>query len=154
MSYEIRNVNGAAVVSLTGDVDLQTSPVVRQKLLESLDGHSRVVVDLSAGVLLTGDLVSDVPVLASGEVLAGVDVAAGRMPPDLRSGDQVDVIVVASDPAGGGTARSLDGPAEVWSVTAHDDGTGSVVTLGVPLAEAVDLAAASTVDLVRLGAAG
>jgi len=48
MSYEIRNVNGAAVVSLTGDVDLQTSPVVRQKLLESLDGHARVVVDLSA----------------------------------------------------------------------------------------------------------
>ena len=48
MSYEIRNVNGAAVVALTGDVDLQTSPVVRQKLLESLDGHTRVVVDLSA----------------------------------------------------------------------------------------------------------
>lgn len=48
MSYEIRNVNGAAVVALTGDVDLQTSPVVRQKLLESLEGNKRVVVDLSA----------------------------------------------------------------------------------------------------------
>ena len=48
MSYEIRNVNGAAVVALTGDVDLQTSPVVRQKLLESLEGNNRVVVDLSA----------------------------------------------------------------------------------------------------------
>ena len=48
MSYEIKNVNGAAVVSLSGDVDLQTSPLVRQKLLESLESNTRVVVDLSA----------------------------------------------------------------------------------------------------------
>jgi anti-sigma B factor antagonist len=48
MSYEISTVNGAAVVALNGDVDLQTSPLVRQKLLESLEGNTRVVVDLSA----------------------------------------------------------------------------------------------------------
>jgi anti-sigma B factor antagonist len=48
MSYEVKNVNGAAVVALTGDVDLQTSPAVRQKLLESLEQYRRIVVDLSA----------------------------------------------------------------------------------------------------------
>lgn len=48
MSYEVTNVNGAAVVALTGDVDLQTSPSVRQKLLESLEQYTRIVVDLSA----------------------------------------------------------------------------------------------------------
>lgn len=48
MSYEVKNVNGAAVVALTGDVDLQTSPTVRQKLLESLELHTCIVVDLSA----------------------------------------------------------------------------------------------------------
>lgn len=48
MSYEVKNVNGAAVVALTGDVDLQTSPAVRQKLLESLEQYKRIIVDLSA----------------------------------------------------------------------------------------------------------
>ena len=48
MSYEVRDVNGASVISLTGDVDLQTSPQVRTKLLETLEKSKRVVVDLSA----------------------------------------------------------------------------------------------------------
>ena len=48
MSYEIKVVAGGAVVALTGDVDLQTSPAVRLKLLESLEKHKRIVVDLSA----------------------------------------------------------------------------------------------------------
>jgi anti-sigma B factor antagonist len=48
MAYEVTNVNGAAVVALTGDVDLQTSPAVRQKLLENLEQYKRIVVDLSA----------------------------------------------------------------------------------------------------------
>jgi anti-sigma B factor antagonist len=48
MAYEVSTVDGAAVVALTGDVDLQTSPTVRQQLLENLETHVRVVVDLSA----------------------------------------------------------------------------------------------------------
>ena len=48
MSIEIRDVNGASVVALTGDVDLQTSPAVRQKLLECLEKSKRVVADLGA----------------------------------------------------------------------------------------------------------
>lgn len=48
MSIEVRDVNGASVVALTGDVDLQTSPAVRQKLLECLEKSKRVVADLGA----------------------------------------------------------------------------------------------------------
>jgi anti-sigma B factor antagonist len=48
MAYEVSNIEGAAVVALTGDVDLQTSPTVRQQLIENLESHTRVVVDLSA----------------------------------------------------------------------------------------------------------
>ena len=49
MGLETRVVDGTAVVALTGDVDLQSSPAVRQQLLSSFDNYSRVVVDL-AGV--------------------------------------------------------------------------------------------------------
>ncbi|HCX14561.1 MAG TPA: anti-sigma factor antagonist [Rhodospirillaceae bacterium] len=48
MTYKVRNLDGSAVVELTGDVDLQTSPNVRQQLLESLDANPCVIVDLSA----------------------------------------------------------------------------------------------------------
>jgi anti-sigma B factor antagonist len=48
MGIEISNQGGTAVVALTGDVDLQSSPAVRQKLLECLDKNTRLVVDLGA----------------------------------------------------------------------------------------------------------
>ncbi len=46
MTFDVKDVNGTAVVALTGDVDLQSSPAVRQQLLECLDKHKRLVVDL------------------------------------------------------------------------------------------------------------
>ncbi|MBL8629960.1 MAG: STAS domain-containing protein [Rhodospirillaceae bacterium] len=48
MTFDVKDVNGTVVVALTGDVDLQSSPVVRQQLLECLDKHKRLVVDLGA----------------------------------------------------------------------------------------------------------
>jgi anti-sigma B factor antagonist len=47
MALEITEKDGATIVALTGDVDLQTSPGVRQGLLECLDSHNRVIVDMS-----------------------------------------------------------------------------------------------------------
>jgi anti-sigma B factor antagonist len=47
MAFAMREVDGVAVVALEGDVDLQSSPAVRQHLLSCFDSHSRVVVDLS-----------------------------------------------------------------------------------------------------------
>jgi len=46
MAFETSTVNGTTVVALSGDVDLQTSPAVRQQLLECLENHKRLVVDL------------------------------------------------------------------------------------------------------------
>ena len=48
MTIEVRDVNGTSVVALTGDVDLQTSPAVRQKLLACLETSKRLVADLGA----------------------------------------------------------------------------------------------------------
>lgn len=48
MAFETKDVSGTTVVALSGDVDLQTSPAVRQQLLECLEKHKRLVVDLGA----------------------------------------------------------------------------------------------------------
>lgn len=47
MALEITEKDGANIVALSGDVDLQTSPAVRQGLLECLEKHDKVVVDMS-----------------------------------------------------------------------------------------------------------
>jgi anti-sigma B factor antagonist len=48
MNLDVRDINGTVVVALSGDVDLQTSPAVRQKLLECLERGTRLVADLGA----------------------------------------------------------------------------------------------------------
>jgi anti-sigma B factor antagonist len=47
MALETREVNGATVVALEGDIDLQSSPAVRQQLLACFEKNKRVIVDLS-----------------------------------------------------------------------------------------------------------
>lgn len=49
MNYEIRDEGGVAVVALTGDVDLESSPKVRSALLDCVGMKRGVLVDL-AGV--------------------------------------------------------------------------------------------------------
>lgn len=48
MSVEIRSSGTAAVVVLSGDVDLQSSPKVRKALLQCLSDRRDVLVDLGA----------------------------------------------------------------------------------------------------------
>ena len=48
MNIEIRNEAQAAIVSLEGDVDLESSPKVRAALLEWVARKHAVVVDMSA----------------------------------------------------------------------------------------------------------
>jgi anti-anti-sigma regulatory factor len=48
MKHRIAQKGEALVVSLEGDVDLQSSPDARGVLLEAVDRSARVVVDLSA----------------------------------------------------------------------------------------------------------
>ena len=54
MNCEIHDAGGAAVVTLSGDVDLESSPRVRSALLECVRSKSGVVVDMSAVDSTTG----------------------------------------------------------------------------------------------------
>jgi len=47
MAFETREIDGTAVITLSGDIDLQSSPGVRQQLLATFEVHDRVVVDLA-----------------------------------------------------------------------------------------------------------
>lgn len=47
MKYEIRQEQGATVVSFEGDVDLQSSPDARKALLEAVARNAPMLVDLS-----------------------------------------------------------------------------------------------------------
>ncbi len=47
MNYEIREEGGVSVVSLSGDVDLESSPKVRSALLDCVGAKRGVLVDLS-----------------------------------------------------------------------------------------------------------
>ena len=48
MNCEIRHEGGVAVVSLSGDVDLESSPAVRAALLDCVGMKRGVLVDMSA----------------------------------------------------------------------------------------------------------
>ena len=47
VNCEIREHDGVAVIALTGDVDLESSPKVRDVLLECVSGKRPVIVDMS-----------------------------------------------------------------------------------------------------------
>ena len=48
MSYRVEQEDQQATVFLTGEIDLDSSPKARQVLLESVDRHAAVNVDMSA----------------------------------------------------------------------------------------------------------
>lgn len=47
MKHEVREEQGALVVSFQGDIDLQTSPDARQVLLDAVGKDKAILVDLS-----------------------------------------------------------------------------------------------------------
>jgi anti-sigma B factor antagonist len=48
MDTNVREENGVSIVSVTGDVDLESSPVARKTLLDCVGGSKLILVDLSA----------------------------------------------------------------------------------------------------------
>jgi anti-sigma B factor antagonist len=48
MKHEVTRKQGASIVVLKGDVDLESSPAARDILLRSVDGVGKVLVDLSS----------------------------------------------------------------------------------------------------------
>ena len=47
MEHQIKDLNGAVVISFEGDVDLQSSPHAREVLLECVNRNRPLLVDLS-----------------------------------------------------------------------------------------------------------
>ena len=47
MKHEVKEEQGALIVSFDGDIDLQTSPEARQVLLDSVGKDKAILVDLS-----------------------------------------------------------------------------------------------------------
>lgn len=52
MNVEIEVEDRIAVVRVEGDIDLEHSPDIRQRLLETLFAHSAVIVDMAAVVMI------------------------------------------------------------------------------------------------------
>ena len=48
MKHEVIKKQGASIVVLKGDVDLESPPAAREILLKSVDGAGTVLVDLSS----------------------------------------------------------------------------------------------------------
>jgi len=48
MKHEVIKKQGASIVVLKGDVDLESSPAAREVLLKSVEGAGKVLVDLSS----------------------------------------------------------------------------------------------------------
>lgn len=48
MKHEVIKKEGASIVVLKGDVDLESSPAAREVLLKSVEGGGKVLVDLSS----------------------------------------------------------------------------------------------------------
>lgn len=96
----------------------------------------RATVRLLPGSLLTSDAVTKGNVIADGYTVIGAVVKPGQYPLGLRSGDQVQVVVV-----GGATGdRPVD--ATIVAVSSNGSGNGSAISLAVPQNAATRLAAA------------
>jgi len=48
MKHEVIRKQGASIVVLKGDIDLESSPAAREVLLKSVEGAGKVLVDLSS----------------------------------------------------------------------------------------------------------
>ena len=127
-------------------------------------GHTAATT-LPAGSLLTAGDIGPAPPSA-GQAMLGVAVKAGQFPPDLASGDTVDVLATPSGPATGGSAGAGSsaqaalpvGRAIVVSVSPQPGTPGTVVVeLEVSqdaMPQVAAAAAAGQVDLAAVPASG
>ncbi len=136
-----------AAITLTGD----TGALIHGDNARGLLGQTAVI-DIAANTPLAATMVSAQTGLGADEALISVAVEPGRIPPELASGDAVRVVVVSPSSVGApDQAVLLETTAIVWSVAgAESVGGNTIVTLRGPLTLATEVAAASTVQLVRI----
>jgi hypothetical protein len=122
----------------------------------------RAAVPLVAGSLLTASEVGSAPPVGSGFDVVAVGLKAGAYPPELASGDRVQVVPVTSSSSGGaGPASVTTGSpvaATVVSIASAPSGSGAPTVFSLQVSkgdadEVASLAAAGQASLVELGAA-
>ena len=120
------------VVRVAADPGVQTVASTERSTIVG----QRATVRLLPGSLLTPDAVTKGSVIADGFSVIGAVVKPGQYPLGLRSGDEVQVVVV-----GGATGdRPVD--ATIVAVSSNGSGNGSAISLAVPEDAATRLAAA------------
>lgn len=119
---------------------------------------STTVVDLVAGQVITGDMVSMTPTPGAGMATVGLNLDPARVPASgLDAGDAVDVIAVPSGENAAGNNDELDAPpvlaagAQVYDVVGSaTEGGGVLVTIVVDDSAAARIAAYSTAARVAV----
>ena len=143
---DIRQVNIVADTGMSMIPAGQQAEVIGQTMALSLP----------AGALLTADEFGQAATPAAGRAMVAELLKPGQFPPDLAAGAHALLIPVAA--AGSTTASpSTSGPLFTWPATVVgvqplDTGEGSVVTLQVAQAVAVQVVTAGTLDLVVVAA--
>jgi hypothetical protein len=119
----------------------------------------RAAVPLVAGSLLTGSEVGNAPPVGPGSDVVAVGLKAGAYPPDLASGDRVQVVPVTSSSDGGSAPVASGSPvgAIVLAVepASADSDSPTVFSLQVSAGnagEVASLAAAGQASLIEIGA--
>lgn len=110
------------------------------------------LVDLAANAPIVAAMLGEMAPMSPDEALVGVALDIGHAPVDLAVGDTVRVVVV-NDPTGlnARPPRLLPGTALVRALDPGDEfEPRAVVTLGLPMDAAADVAAAADVRLVRV----
>lgn len=147
--------------------DLSEAFVVLDGSVEALPADAadtvigqRALADLPAGTLLIGALLAEDAPLGEGERAVGVRVTPGASPsPGLRSGDRVQVVREVSDlgelgrlvgPNGNPARLMLVPDAEVIDVVELPTSGDLWVSLRVPAQHSSVVAAAASIDAVRL----
>jgi hypothetical protein len=132
--------------------DLTTAQMARNDIPAFAGSHMSEVygkvaaVGLVPGEVLNAAMVTDKPATPPGHVVAGVSLKAGQLP----AGGVILLPAQSAGASSGGTATVLENSARVTDSAATPDGTGSVVSLLIPKADAAQLAQANNAGLVSL----
>lgn len=145
---EVLDEGNVIAVEVRGGTELGLLPAAR---LDDVMGQVALV-DLPAGDPIVAATVGSLPRPTADEVLVAVALERGAAPTDLAAGDVVGVVLVPdASMLDGQQPTMLRDTAVVRLIDAADDyDTRAVVTLGVSVHVATEVAAASDVRLVRV----
>ncbi len=104
-------------IQVAKDSTLKIVPWEQRSILTS---KYSAAVEIPAGTLLTGPMLTDAAGLTGDQSVVGLSLKSGQFPPGLKAGDRVRVMWVGRDAATKGTASPAAGPG----------GTGAVELVG------------------------